>query len=41
VMGMNFHLEFFDQPSNFWLVLVAMLAFATVILVVARWRRWI
>jgi magnesium/cobalt transport protein CorA len=41
VMGMNFHLEFFDQPSNFWLVLVAMIAFATVILVVARWRRWI
>ena len=41
VMGMNFHLEFFDQAANFWVVLAAMAAFAFVIVTVARWRRWI
>lgn len=41
VMGMNFRLGFFDDPANFWLVLGAMVALAAVILVVARWRRWI
>jgi magnesium transporter len=41
VMGMNFHLAFFDRASNFWLVIGAMVAFAALILVVARLRRWI
>jgi magnesium transporter len=41
VMGMNFHLAFFDEPSNFWLVVAAMVVFALVILAVARLRRWI
>ena len=41
VMGMNFKLEFFDDPSRFWLVIGAMLAMAAVILGVARFRRWI
>jgi magnesium transporter len=41
IMGMNFHLAFFDQPSNFWLVIGAIVAFAALILAVARLRRWI
>ena len=41
IMGMNFHLAFFDEPSNFFLVLGAMLASSAVILLVARWRAWI
>lgn len=41
VMGMNFKLEFFDDPSRFWLVVGAMLALAALILGVARLRKWI
>lgn len=41
IMGMNFALPFFDEPSNFWLVAAAMLVMAGVILGAARWRRWI
>jgi magnesium/cobalt transport protein CorA len=41
VMGMNFKLAFFDESANFFVVLAVMLAFAALILVVARWRRWI
>jgi Mg2+ and Co2+ transporter CorA len=41
VMGMNFKLPFFDEPSNFYLVLASMVIFAAAILAVARWRRWI
>lgn len=41
VMGMNFALDFFDTPSNFWLVIGAMLVFSIVLVVVARWRRWL
>jgi magnesium transporter len=41
VMGMNFKMPLFDDPNNFWLVLAAMALLAIVILVVARWRRWI
>jgi magnesium transporter len=41
VMGMNFKLEFFDEPSNFFVVTAAMLAFAIAILLVARLRDWI
>ena len=41
VMGMNFQLPFFDDTSNFWLVILAMTVFAGVILVSARRRRWI
>jgi Mg2+ and Co2+ transporter CorA len=40
-MGMNFKLSFFDDPSNFFVVVSAMVAFAVAILAVARWRRWI
>jgi magnesium transporter len=41
VMGMNFKLGFFDDSSNFFLVVAAMFLFAIVILGIARLRRWI
>jgi magnesium transporter len=41
VMGMNFKLGFFDDPAHFWLVILAMLGLATLILGVARVRHWI
>jgi Mg2+ and Co2+ transporter CorA len=41
VMGMNFRLGFFDAPSNFWIVLGAMLLLATAIIGFSRWRHWI
>jgi Mg2+ and Co2+ transporter CorA len=41
VMGMNFKEPFFDQPSNFFVVLGLMGALALVILLVARHRRWL
>ena len=41
VMGMNFTMTFFDDPNNFFLVLLAMAAFAVIIVGVARLRRWI
>jgi magnesium/cobalt transport protein CorA len=41
VMGMNFHMPFFDIADNFWVVLAAMGVFAVVILGAARWRHWI
>ena len=41
VMGMNFKLPFFDEPSNFYLVLASMVILAVSIIVAARWRRWI
>jgi magnesium transporter len=41
IMGMNFRLAFFDDPTNFWYVLVGMGLMALLILVVARWRHWL
>ena len=41
IMGMNFKLEFFDQTSNFWLVLGGMVVLAVAILTIARLRRWL
>jgi Mg2+ and Co2+ transporter CorA len=41
VMGMNFKLGFFDDPSMFWVVLVVMLLIAGVTLSLGRWRRWL
>ena len=41
IMGMNFQLPMFDEPGNFWLVLLAMAVLAVVILGFARLRRWI
>jgi magnesium transporter len=41
VMGMNFKVPFFDEPGNFYVVLAAMIAFAVLLLAIARWRRWL
>ncbi len=41
VMGMNFPLPFFDDPSHFWWVITAMVAFGVVMLGFARWRHWL
>jgi Mg2+ and Co2+ transporter CorA len=41
IMGMNFKLGFFDEPSNFFVVVAGMLSLAALIVVVARWREWL
>jgi magnesium transporter len=41
IMGMNFQVGLFDAVWVFWLVLAAMLGIATLVLSVARSRRWI
>jgi magnesium transporter len=41
VMGMNFRVPFFEEPANFWLVVGSMLALATAIIGVSRWRGWL
>jgi magnesium transporter len=41
VMGMNFKVGFFEDPTMFWVVIVAMVAIAVLVLVVARRQRWI
>ncbi len=40
-MGMNFKVSFFEDPTNFWIVIAAMVAFGVSMVVVARWRHWI
>ena len=41
VMGMNFQMSFFEQASNFWVVLGAMGLLAVGIVAISRWRDWI
>ena len=41
IMGMNFRLPLFEDPSNFWLVIATMVVLAAAVLGTARWRRWI
>jgi magnesium transporter len=41
VMGMNFKLDFFDDPSRFWIVVGAMFGLAALVLGAARFRKWI
>jgi magnesium transporter len=41
IMGMNFKLAFFDDATNFWIVLGGMVVLAVSILTVARLRRWL
>jgi Mg2+ and Co2+ transporter CorA len=40
VMGMNFDMPFFEDTTNFWVVLVAMGVFALSLLGLARVRHW-
>jgi Mg2+ and Co2+ transporter CorA len=41
IMGMNFKLGFFDDPSNVWIVIGSMVVFAAAILAIARVRHWL
>jgi magnesium transporter len=41
VMGMNFKIGFFDNPTNFFLAVGAMVALAVSVLAISRWRGWI
>ncbi len=41
IMGMNFKLSFFDDTTNFFIVLGVMAVMAVAILGVSRWRGWI
>lgn len=41
IMGMNFKLTFFDDATNFWIVIGIMATMAAVILGMSRWRSWI
>ena len=41
IMGMNFPVDFFKNPGNFWVVIGLMASLAIVILVVARVRHWL
>jgi len=41
VMGMNFELSFFENASNFFVVVGSMIAFGFAIVAIARWRHWI
>ena len=41
IMGMNFKLSFFDDATNFFIVLGIMAVMAAAILGVSRWRGWI
>jgi magnesium transporter len=41
VMGMNFKLSIFDDPNNFWIVVIAMVTFGIAMVVIARRRRWV
>jgi magnesium transporter len=41
IMGMNFKLGFFDDPSNFWVVIATMAVFAVAILAIGRLRHWL
>ena len=41
IMGMNFKLGFFDDASNFWVVIASMAVFAVGILAVGRIRHWL
>jgi Mg2+ and Co2+ transporter CorA len=41
VMGMNFRVSIFDDPSLFWAVIAAMVVIAVVVLAIARLRHWI
>jgi Mg2+ and Co2+ transporter CorA len=41
VMGMNFPLPFFEDPSHFWWVIAAMIIFGIGMAALARWRQWL
>lgn len=41
IMGMNFKVGFFEDATNFWLVIAGMGVLAVSIVAIAHWRRWL
>ena len=41
VMGMNFRVPLFDEPSVFWVVVASIVSLAPITMAVAKIRRWI
>ena len=41
IMGMNYQMAFFEDTSNFYLVVGGMMVFGLSLLAVSRWRRWL
>jgi Mg2+ and Co2+ transporter CorA len=41
IMGMNFQMPFFEDTTNFYVVIAIMVVMAAAILGVSRWRGWI
>jgi magnesium transporter len=41
VMGMNFRVGIFENPTGFWVVIGIMALIAVVTIVIARWRSWL
>jgi Mg2+ and Co2+ transporter CorA len=41
IMGMNFAMPFFEDTTNFYVVIVSMGILAAAIFLVARWRGWL
>jgi magnesium transporter len=40
IMGMNYQMPFFENTTNFWVVVGAMVVFGVGLLGVSRWRGW-
>lgn len=41
IMGMNFRIDFFENSTNFWVVVGVMVVFGVSLLATARWRGWL
>jgi Mg2+ and Co2+ transporter CorA len=41
IMGMNFRVDFFENGTNFWVVVGVMAVFGVSLLAAARWRGWL
>jgi magnesium transporter len=41
IMGMNYQMPFFEDTTNFWLVVGAMIVFGVGLLGVSRWKGWL
>jgi magnesium transporter len=41
IMGMNFQMSFFEDTTNFYVVVISMGVLAGAILLIARWRGWL
>ncbi len=41
ILGMNFQVEFFENPAGFWITLLIMGFLAIVLTIAARWMKWL